>query len=390
MVDKVRIFERIIGTGIVSDDVTVDGAKCVAQRHSRISCRRCVEICPVRALSLERRELSIDQSACTHCGACVTVCPTQALSSGWLPWDRLLARCVAALGSGETLVLACSELAEERPEGSGTAIVPCLERVDEALLTALATAGARRIWLAHADCAACEVGCMGAVWSLTAEYAEAMLTAAGLDGVVRDCEGFPPAAAPMRALGDGSAEAGAAAEAVDSESAVVVAAGEGGLSRREVFTGFGDSAKRVFGEVLDEVLGQSRFRDYAAALGLTEEASPLAQASRGQVCAWALEALGRQAGPGFAEQVLETRIFAEPRIDDALCVNCFLCVAYCRSGAIEKAMDGPRVLGFRLKPWLCTQCGACADICRVNAISLDPQVSLGSLLAQEPIEKLYD
>ena len=97
MVDKVRIVERIIGTGILSDDVTVDAARCVALRHRRITCRRCVEICPSGALSVEGRAFEIDQASCTHCGACIAVCPAQALSSGWLSWDRLLSRCVGAI-----------------------------------------------------------------------------------------------------------------------------------------------------------------------------------------------------------------------------------------------------------------------------------------------------
>ncbi|MCE8422787.1 MAG: NAD(P)/FAD-dependent oxidoreductase [Candidatus Methanoperedens sp.] len=45
-----------------------------------LTCRTCVGICPMGAISQLRREMSIDHSTCNRCGICVQWCPAKAIS----------------------------------------------------------------------------------------------------------------------------------------------------------------------------------------------------------------------------------------------------------------------------------------------------------------------
>jgi len=45
-----------------------------------IECNRCLDICPIKAISISNGERNIDRSKCDKCGKCVEVCNSKALS----------------------------------------------------------------------------------------------------------------------------------------------------------------------------------------------------------------------------------------------------------------------------------------------------------------------
>ena len=46
-----------------------------------ISCGTCVAICPVEAISFDKKgKASIDKTKCIHCGACKASCPVSAIN----------------------------------------------------------------------------------------------------------------------------------------------------------------------------------------------------------------------------------------------------------------------------------------------------------------------
>jgi len=52
--------------------VSVDEKRC-------IGCGRCLEVCPVGAISMLGQKARIDDEVCTGCGACISVCPEEAI-----------------------------------------------------------------------------------------------------------------------------------------------------------------------------------------------------------------------------------------------------------------------------------------------------------------------
>lgn len=60
------------------DDLAVDASRCLKMRYSESCCRRCVDICPHTAVSLDGF-LVIDPNHCRGCLLCTAVCPAGAL-----------------------------------------------------------------------------------------------------------------------------------------------------------------------------------------------------------------------------------------------------------------------------------------------------------------------
>ncbi|MDD2733237.1 MAG: 4Fe-4S binding protein [Desulfuromonadaceae bacterium] len=60
------------------DDLTVDASRCLKMRYSESGCRRCVDICPHKAVSLDGF-LAINPNHCSGCLLCTSVCPAGAL-----------------------------------------------------------------------------------------------------------------------------------------------------------------------------------------------------------------------------------------------------------------------------------------------------------------------
>lgn len=81
-----QTLRKIIYTGTVTEawneaavparfrgEVTVRAEKCK-------QCKRCVEICPVSAITLIDNKLNIDHRACIFCGRCVEMCENSAMT----------------------------------------------------------------------------------------------------------------------------------------------------------------------------------------------------------------------------------------------------------------------------------------------------------------------
>lgn len=420
MVDKIKIVERVIGPKYYAADICVESTDCIGIRNRRITCRQCVEICPTEAITVENRKIEVDEDKCNHCGACITVCPTQALSSSWLPWKDVLQKGIlSAQATRGNPIIACSEVLSKLDESEDydrnkVMELQCLERVDESLLLSLVASGAssegpklgcagnsndgisaskaaRAIRLVTGDCLECEHGCMGAVWSLVADQVNSILGAIGVPTRVVHLDQLP-------------------GDAFDIEK---VRLQNQSVSRRDMFEGFGDRAKHIAGEVADEVIQESDFSNIIATLGITSGESPLATASRQKVCEWALGAIvferyGRPEEAGTADKdtaaaaiaagalsrisdvSISSRVFGHVLIDGGKCVNCFLCVAYCHTHALEKLSDHGKVKGFLMHPNLCNLCGACVNMCKPDAIELTGQVDLAGILQEKPIAITYD
>ncbi len=373
MVDNLNIAKRLIGAEFFSDDIAIDSQICIGVKNRRLKCRKCVEICSNDAITLEGKEVSVDQDSCTHCGACVTVCPIGAVKSNWLSWRDLLRNALQSMVSTNGRpILACDKVLEDAGDFDRAKVLTlrCLERIDEALLLTLFAGGASEIRLVSGDCKNCKTGCFGAVWTLICDYVLTQLDVIGL--------GEQKIMSYLSELPQDAYEIDKASFSNES------------LSRRDLFGGAKREAMQTVSDIIDEVVGSPDVQRVAAAFGLDVSGSAIEVASRGQICAWALESLSHIGSASSSDSVssrapqIPSRIFGDIEISSTKCTNCFLCTAYCPTKAIEKNLDGHKVLGFIVRPLLCVQCGACQDVCKSNAISLINMVSLDQVTAGLP------
>ncbi len=60
--------------------VAYDAAICVHARSRKVGCTRCLDACPVGAITPDEDHVAIDAAICGGCGMCAAVCPTGAVS----------------------------------------------------------------------------------------------------------------------------------------------------------------------------------------------------------------------------------------------------------------------------------------------------------------------
>lgn len=124
------------------------GARCLPLRHRQADCRRCVEVCPLGAITVEEG-LRVDKELCEGCGLCVAVCPTEALI---LPGDAGLVLDVRKEAPGRRLLFSC----QAEGEGDPTVLkVPCIGRLTPALILLALGSGAREVLLDEGRCEGC-------------------------------------------------------------------------------------------------------------------------------------------------------------------------------------------------------------------------------------------
>lgn len=126
------------------DDLTVNLSRCLKMRFNESRCRRCVDICPHQAVTLDGG-LIINQDQCSGCLLCTTVCPVGALESRS---DFFV--CLTQLSKVPEPVLGCI-----RTKKSSNTALACLGGLAEEHLLMLFHALTGRLTLNLTSCTDC-------------------------------------------------------------------------------------------------------------------------------------------------------------------------------------------------------------------------------------------
>lgn len=314
---------------------------CSRYRCSKSDCAACAVVCPVPGtvrLGEGGAEIS---AACVGCGACASACPNGAIAL--LEDDaRLAQRLNERLRAGVAFRIGC-----DRGQGQVDLAVPCLSRLNEAMLLAPLRGGAVRVELAAPDCAACGFRKAAPQWRKVLGLADALCEAAGLGcGRIQAItvpagkseETVPQVRQGRRGLFRAAAERWKATEAAASVPGAEPP-GEAPPPFREVVQQHQNSPRRV--ELLSLLAALPATRPVARPIRVT--GLPLAQ----------VEA-------------------------DERCVGCNVCETLCPVGALRHADEGER---YRLEfdAAQCTGCGVCVAACYHQALRISETFDLARL-----------
>lgn len=346
MPTRSNVVARLSGT-LDRKGVDTHIERCVHTRHRAASCVRCVQACPVGAISLVGA-ICVDTKKCTGCGVCTTVCPSGAFEAVSPSAFELCGSAEAQAQQSQIVTFCCENHvagADDTPEDAIT--VPCMGRIDESILLAAAAAGAETICLLDGDCGSCERKRGSDVAICAAQQVNCLLEAVGASSRL-SIQSRPSAGAMLRA-----------AQADGPES----------TSRRAFFAMLWGAAERVKERVTAAaVSGESHQR--LAGYGAGREEDVKYVPARWRIMRTALKNVHHHPGAS----IVNGDLWADITISNG-CNGCQICAKSCPTGALAKTeQDGRVELTFTAAH--CTGCNVCAEVCCWNAIHVTSAVDL--------------
>lgn len=303
---------------------------CTHARSMKKGCTRCLDVCPVSAITPAGDHVAIDPYVCGGCGACNSVCPTGAARYDMPPAAALFERLRTLLGTylgagGSDPVLLVHD------ERHGAEMIHALARYGDGLPANVLPFAVNEVTLTGIDLIACALG-----WGATA---------------VRILVG------PERR----GELAGLAQQIGIAEAAM------SGL-------GYGSGRVGVLDDTDPEALGR--------ALWAFEPAKPVpagsfrAMGGKRAVIGLAFAHL-HEAAPEPVDVVPlpEGAPFGRVVVDAAGCTLCLSCVGACPTGALK---DNPDMPQLAFDEQACVQCGLCRNTCPESVIRLEPRLSFAA------------
>ena len=321
---------------------TVDAPRCLRVHSGLSDCDLCVKSCPVESISLAGQVHVLDH--CTGCGACLTVCPVSAFDLKGAGTGELLSQASSRLREQAVLFVSCERSPAAR---SADLVVPCLARVDEALVLGALALGAQTLRLTRGPCRACP-------------YPEAMPRYRRVLDRVRTWGRVLPGIS-QRLVEVG--EEAALEETIEPSHAT-------GPGRRAFFRWVRTEGMHLMASFLDEVSQglHGRKSGKGAAVPLRHRLLPQF-----------LRRLGVKQGeiPYDPEGP-----YAELLLDEVKCNACEACILVCPTGAIERR-EGDEAFCLTLDAGRCVNCGLCLDACLPHALTYRQGISLAKVVGGE-------
>jgi ferredoxin len=304
---------------------------CAHSRSKKTGCTRCLELCPVGALSPAGDHVSVSHEICAGCGACASVCPTGAITYALPPSDVVLRKLRALLltyrdaGGTDPIVLV-------HDGDHGEPLIEALARFGDGLPANVLPLRVNEVTQIGLDllASALAFGAAGVRLLLPAKPKHdlsGLHRNLGYVATLSDALGYGPAPATL----------------IETDDPDALRAALDGGPRGEV------------------TANPSRVRPMGQGRGLLKSA--------------VLEM--HRAAPQPVDRVAmpERAPFGGLEIDVEGCTLCLSCVSACPVQALQDDADKPTL---KFQEDLCVQCGLCAATCPEKVITLKPQVDFAA------------
>lgn len=401
---------------IESDKIAVHDERCVVMRNRNVECLRCVRACTSGALELAGGELAVHPEKCIGCGTCAAACPASAIEVR-TPTDAELTSALkrSIVATKGHPVIACEKAVRAarkqhedaaRLQGWRGALglkskdapalneamlveVPCLGRVDESLIAAMAAYRSLDGTLVCAHCEGCEHEPGGMQVMGVIESAESLMSAFGSSFSVEFTDEMPArlttTESALAARAERAAEKAATAQAAQEGADSPATEAPADPGRRAFLAGGLDTSANLAAEAVADGLGLTddtpapkpmspRYRKVNAQ-GTLSRFVP----TRRTLLYNYLNRLGEPAA-----DTVKNRVIGRVLIDTDVCSSCRMCAVFCPTGALDRAEDGD-FWGLVHRPSACVQCRSCESLCPKGAITVDDTVPMDQFMGREAV-----
>ncbi len=321
---------------------------CQRVRFRKSDCRRCLEICPENAISLNPGP--IINSGCTDCGLCLNACPTEVFRHEFHTDRYLLNQARAIFGKDrhqpqaekKRLFIHCHRAENRNNNSLG---LQCLGRITANIILGGVLAGFDEAVLTKGICSQCRF-----------QKGEKLLTnSIAVSRVLLESTGLGRFAISIKEKEKNK---------------------EAPLGRREIFS-------IISAKVKDKAASFLYHREKAIREKLAQ--SPENKTDKRLLPQReSLRKLLKQNRPENTMVVKYNPKFpwGKIKIEQNKCSACGTCAALCPMGAISKKMkDDYQLLYFNSS--LCTNCSVCRAACPENAIGFEDDFALADIIAEE-------
>lgn len=403
-------------SSIESDKIAVHDERCVVMRNRNVECLRCVRACTSGALELTDGELAVHPEKCIGCGTCAAACPTSAIEVR-TPTDAELTGALkrSIVATKGHPVIACEKAVRAarkqhedaaRLQGWRGALglkakdapaldeamlveVPCLGRVDESLIAAMAAYRSLDGTLVCAHCEGCEHEPGGMQVMDVIESAESLMSAFGSSFSVEFTDEMPArlttTESALAARAERAAEKGTTAQTAQEGADSPATEAPADPGRRAFLAGGLDTSANLAAEAVADGLGLTddtpapkpmnpRYRKVNAQ-GTLSRFVP----TRRTLLYNYLNRLGEPAA-----DAVKNRVIGRVLIDTDACSSCRMCAVFCPTGALDRAEDGD-FWGLVHRPGACVQCRSCESLCPKGAITVDDTVPMDQFMGREAV-----
>ena len=322
---------------------------CQQARFRKSDCRRCLVICPEKAIFLNPGP--VINKGCSDCGLCLNACPTEVFRHELHTDLYLLNQARALLGKyrhqpaaeKKRLLIHC-QLAENRDTNS--LLLPCLGRLTATIILGAALSGFDEAVLTKGICSRCRYGQGEKLLTDSIAASRVLLESAGLaDFEIRITQKEQDEEAP--------------------------------LGRREIFS-----------EISDKVKNKAASFLYRREKAIREKLGHCPESKTGRGYLPQRQLLRRLLEQNRPQK--DTMVEYNPefpwgkiKIEHRQCSGCCTCAALCPTGAVSKKIEN-NCLFLYFNSALCTNCSVCRAACPEHAIDFEEDFAIEDILAQEP------
>lgn len=367
---KIDTIEKISDT-LARVGISIEPKRCSYIRNWNSRCKQCLSACQHDAIKRSIGRLSIDGELCTECGACAAACPTSTMRTVAPTMTDIVnqTRTLAAENDGHAL-FTCSRHAEQAGiDPNKVIVVPCLNYLDEYLMTGLFAVNVRDVTLVCPDCEGCNVDCAEPYFDLTVSSVKSVLDCWHIDGSAEIIRDVPE---QLRLSGKRKH----VTTTVTSD-------------RREAFKQAGGSFMSYLVQAVDDIVGtvtgepiKHEDKDKQIIVRLDEVFPPDTYRSARMLNM--LDYLGTR--PYGA--TIESRFWASVDIDPTKCKYCGACARMCVTRALQYTENEDDTVTLTFQPSLCVACGLCKDSCLSRSMVYSNKV-LADDLDRDVVKDLY-